>query len=214
MSCCVSHTTIASNFSNTNLSLAGITYLLTTHAEQYDKLATEIRTHFASADEITMTSVNKCRYLLAVIEEGLRIYPPSSTQHSRMVPPGGATLDGHNIPEGMLVGITTYAMLHSPDNWVNPDKFVPERWLPEGEGRPEQYNADRKDAFQAFSYGPRNCIGRNLAYAEMKIVLARLLFEFDLEYCGPKGQDWLDQPIYVVWEKKPLMVKLHPRSKA
>lgn len=191
----------------------GITYLLMTHPVQYDKLASEIRSHFSSAEDITMTSVNTCRYLLAVIEEGLRIYPPSSSQHSRNVPAGGATLDGHYVPEGMLVGITTYAILHSGLNFANPDKFAPERWLPEGE-RPAEYDGDKKEAFQAFSYGPRNCIGKNLAYAEMKIVLARLLWEFDLEYCGPRDDDWLDQRVMIIWVKKPLMVKLHPRKKA
>ncbi|KXJ88135.1 averantin oxidoreductase [Microdochium bolleyi] len=204
---------IGAGSETTATALSGIVYLLAMHPEQYAKVTTEIRTQFASAEEITMVSVNKCRYLFAVIEEGLRMYPPSSTAHSRYVPPGGATLDGNFVPEGMLVGITTYAIMHAKENWVNPDKFAPERWLPEGE-RPEEYNADKKDSFQAFSYGPRNCIGRNLAYAEMKIVLARLLWEFDVEYCGPKGDDWLDQPIYVVWQKKPLMVKLHPRNKA
>ncbi|KAJ1337314.1 aspirochlorine biosynthesis cytochrome P450 monooxygenase [Microdochium nivale] len=210
---------ITAGSETTATALSGITYLLVQHPTQYERLTTEIRTMFTSAEEITMTSANKCRYLLAVIEEGLRVFPPSTTQHSRQVPAGGITLDGNFIPEGNLVGITTYAMMHSPDNWVNPETFAPERWLHEnaGEGelsRPAEYNADKKDSFQAFSYGARNCIGRNLAYAELKLVIARLLWEFDLEYCGPKEDDWMDQQIYITWAKKPLMVKLHPRHKA
>ena len=203
--------------------------MLLEYPEQYNKLATEIRTRFGSADEITMTSVNSCRYLLAVIEEGLRMYPPSATAHPRHVPSGGITLDDgkYFVPEDMLVGVTTYAMLHSQDNWVNPDKFAPERWLPEkgsrllqgendaeGYTRPEEYNADKKDSFQTFSFGPRNCIGRNLAYAEMKLVLARLLFEFDLEWDGPEHDNWFNQPVFMIWVKKPLKIKLHPRQKA
>lgn len=200
-----------------------------THPEQYNKLATEIRTRFSSKDEITMTSVNSCRYLLAVIEEGLRVYPPSSTAHPRCAPVGGVTLDDgkYFVPQDTYVGITTYAIMHSSSNWVNPEKFAPERWLPEkgshlldGEEdadeytRPEEYNADKKDSFQAFSFGPRNCIGRNLAYAEMKLVLARLFFEFELEYCGPEGRNWFDQPVFMIWKPNPLMVKLHARQQA
>ncbi|KAJ1323299.1 aspirochlorine biosynthesis cytochrome P450 monooxygenase [Microdochium nivale] len=217
---------IGAGSETTAAALSGMTYLLATHPTQCAKLTAEVRTRFASAEDITMVSVNSCRYLLAVIEEGLRLYPPSAAAHPRYAPPGGITLNGDFVPENTLVGITTYAIMHSPDNWVNPDKFVPERWLPaegdehDGSGdhgcggyRPEEYNRDNKEAFQVFSFGPRNCIGRNLAYAEMKLVLARLLWEFDIEYCGPEGEDWMDQKVFVVWMRKPLMIKLHPRRK-
>jgi cytochrome P450 len=54
-----------------------------------------------------------------------------------------------------------------------------------------------------------NFDGKSLAYAEMRIVFARVLFNFDLELM-PNQDDWLDQKVYGVWYKKPLMVKLRP----
>lgn len=64
---------------------------------------------------------------------------------------------------------------------------------------------------QPFSFGPRNCIGRNLAYAEMRTIMARLVFNFDLTL-APESKNWLDQKIYNLWQKPPLMVHLTPRG--
>jgi cytochrome P450 len=51
------------------------------------------------------------------------------------------------------------AAYHSPNNFKDPMKFVPERWI---ESTPEytEYANDRRAIFQPFSVGPRNCIGK------------------------------------------------------
>jgi len=49
----------------------------------------------------------------------------------------------------------------------------------------------------------------SLAIAEMRLVLAHILFEFDIELM-PESVDWLDQRGFSIWEKKPLIVRLHP----
>ena len=49
------------------------------------------------------------------------------------------------------------AAYHSPDNFVEPLAFLPERWLPNGDFR---FSKDNKEVFQPFSAGPRNCIGQ------------------------------------------------------
>ena len=46
-------------------------------------------------------------------------------------------------------------MYHTEKYFKRPYEFIPERWL----GDPE-FDSDRKDALQPFSYGPRACIGR------------------------------------------------------
>lgn len=50
-----------------------------------------------------------------------------------------------------------YAVHRSPLSFHRPDEFLPERWLPEGQA---EFGNDRKDAFNPFSYGPRNCLGK------------------------------------------------------
>ena len=159
---------------------------------------------FQSPDEMTVVGVNKCKYLLACIEEALRVYPPSPQPHHRIVPAGGAVVNGEYIPQGVAVSIPIYAASRSPLNWTEPDSFVPERWL----GEDPKFSNDKRDASQPFSYGPRNCIGRNLAYVEMKLIIARLVWTFDIE--NATEGNWLDQRVYMIWEKRPLWIKLRP----
>ena len=51
----------------------------------------------------------------------------------------------------------------------------------------------------------------SLAYAEMNLILARLVFEFDLQVDDEKI-DWMDQRVFTLWEKSPLMVRLRARK--
>lgn len=189
---------------DTEFSGIGVTYYLMTYPRTLKRLTEEIRGKFSSPEEITMTSVNSCKYLFACLKEALRIYPPSPATHARYVPPGGLTIDGHYVPEDTAVGIAINAVCNSPLNFKNPDEFVPERWT----GEDPAYKHDKKDAAQVFSIGPRNCIGRNLAYLEMRLVISRLVWHFDLEDCTPGN--WRDQKVFMVWDKPPLMVKLKP----
>jgi cytochrome P450 len=66
---------------------------------------------------------------------------------------------------------------------------------------------------QPFSVGPRNCIGRNLAYAEMRLILARIIFSFDLRLADD-SKDWFSRnESYFVWHKPPLNIHLTPVSR-
>ncbi|KXH65967.1 averantin oxidoreductase [Colletotrichum salicis] len=203
--------------------LSGLTFLLLKNPRVLAKLATEVRSTFTHPDEITFTGVNNCKYLLACIEEALRVYPPSPHPHHRIVPAGGATVDGVFLPGGTSVSIPIYAASHSPVNWTLPEEFIPERWMAAKDGGHGKeagdadvdvrlFAGDQRDASQPFQIGPRNCIGRNLAYAEMKIVMARLVWQFDIE--NATDGDWIGmQKVFMVWEKAPLWVKLHPVSR-
>ncbi|TKA50775.1 hypothetical protein B0A55_11949, partial [Friedmanniomyces simplex] len=73
---------------------------------------------------------------------------------------------------------------------------------------PAKFAKDNKAAFQPFSMGTRNCIGRNLAYAEMKLILAKVMWHFELELAQETTGNWVDQKAWGLWEKRPLYVKL------
>lgn len=62
---------------------------------------------------------------------------------------------------------------------------------------------------QPFSHGPRNCIGKNLAYAEMRLIMARMAWNFEFELM-PQSYDWTEgQKVFTVFQKPPLSMKLH-----
>ncbi|KAI1753851.1 isotrichodermin C-15 hydroxylase [Xylaria castorea] len=196
----------------TATTLSGATYLLLTHPEILEKLKHEVRSTFQDASQININTVGNLRYMLAILNESLRLYPPVTAGLVRNVPRGGAEIAGHFAPEGTLVEVQHWAANHSPDSWVNPWKFDPERFLGTNE---EALQAGNKlEALQAFNVGPRNCIGRNLAYAEMRIILARLIFDFDLKL-DAGSSDWIErQRAYTLWDRVPLGVYLTPVREA
>jgi cytochrome P450 len=81
--------------------LSGATYLLLQHPSMMAKLVAEIRGTFAKDIDITMASVSKVKYLTAVLEESMRLYPPVPTGLYRVVPKGGDTVVGKWIPGGV-----------------------------------------------------------------------------------------------------------------
>ena len=92
-------------------------------------------------------------------------------------------------------------------NFHRPDDFVPERWLPNIDPKSE-FSRDDRAACQPFSLGTRNCIGKNLAYAEMRLILAKVLYHFDLSPGDGLEGDWFEQKAWAVRWKKPVWVRL------
>ncbi|KAI1123506.1 cytochrome P450 monooxygenase-like protein [Nemania abortiva] len=179
--------------------LSGLTNLLLTSPRCMKALVNEVRSAFDSNDQIDFDSLSKLPYLNACLEEGLRMYPPIPSAFPRVIPEGGNSILGKWIPPGTSVSVHATASYRDPNNFRDPNKFIPERWM----GDPAFEN-DQRDARQPFSLGPRNCLGMGMAWREMRLLLAKIVFNFDLDLCD-KSQDWADQNVYILWEKKPLM---------
>ncbi|KAI1112770.1 isotrichodermin C-15 hydroxylase [Nemania sp. NC0429] len=196
----------------TATTLSGATYLLLTHPEVLEKLKHEVRSTFEDASQININTVNNLKYMLAILNESLRMYPPVVSGLVRTIPKGGAEVAGHFAPEGTFVEVQHWSMNHSEDNWADPWAFKPERFLGTSEEALEAGN--KLEALQAFNVGPRNCIGRNLAYAEMRIILARIIFDFDLRL-DAESADWIErQKSFALWDRVPLGVYLTPVREA
>ena len=142
----------------TATTLSGTTYLLLSNPASYSRLKAEIRSAFTKSSDITIEAVNNLPYLLAALQEGLRMYPPIPTGFPRVVPGAGQQISGHYIPGGTSVYMSQHAANHSARNFADADTFTPERWL-EAE-RPARYESDKREVVQPFSFGPRNCLGK------------------------------------------------------
>ena len=81
--------------------LSGVTYYILTIPGVFDKLKAEIRNAFSSEDEISWSAVNQLKYTLAVLNEGLRMYPPVPFGFPRMVEGDGAFICGKWVPGGV-----------------------------------------------------------------------------------------------------------------
>ncbi|ROV94286.1 hypothetical protein VMCG_08645 [Cytospora schulzeri] len=191
----------------TATALSGATYLLCANPDTLAKLTEEVRSVFSSEDEITLLSMQKLKYMLAVLDESLRMFPPVPVSLPRAVHQGGDVFCDTFLPEKTIVHIWQYPTYRSPKNFALPDSFIPERWL----GDP-RFADDRKEALQPFSHGPRNCLGKNLAYAEMRLILARIIWNFDMKLAN-RDEKWIDNnEVYTTWEKKPLNIYLSQRK--
>ncbi|KAK4225933.1 cytochrome P450 [Podospora fimiseda] len=187
----------------TGTTLSGLTYFLLTHPDILARLTKEIRSKYKSETEITMESLASLRYLNACIQESLRVFPAVPVGVPRVVPSSGKAIMGKYVPSGTRVSVHHYSTYHSEENFVDAEKFLPERWM----GEDKKFEGDKREAAQPFAYGPRDCIGRNMAMHEMRLVLARVLMRVDLELCE-ESEGWSDQRAFILWEKKPLMCKV------
>ncbi|KAJ5768975.1 hypothetical protein N7520_003534 [Penicillium odoratum] len=184
--------------------LSGVTYLLLKNPHTLAKLKAEVRGAFKSDAEVNLELCNQLPYLQACLTEGLRLYPPVAIGLPRIMDAQGDTVEGNWVPGGVIVSISHAATYASENNFKDAKHFIPERHLDD-----PRFASDNRNALQPFSFGPRNCIGRNLAYVEMRLMLARTIVNFDMELAEP-NVDWMDQKSYTLWDKPPLMLKLTP----
>ncbi|KAJ8066239.1 hypothetical protein OCU04_005322 [Sclerotinia nivalis] len=204
-----SNTLIVAGSETTATFLIGATYYLLNRPETLRHLQEEVRNAFTSSKDITSDSTSALPYLTGVIEEGLRIYPPVPMGLPRDCP--GAVIDGQYIPKGAVVYVSGYVATHNEEYFTDCNEFHPERWLPSSHPLyNSRYQNDDKDASKPFSLGPRSCLGINLAYMEMRVVLARLAWEFEWELKSTELNWDRDSKLVVLWKKPELRVGFKP----
>ncbi|EFR01930.1 isotrichodermin C-15 hydroxylase [Nannizzia gypsea CBS 118893] len=177
----------------TATAMASVFFYLSRNQHAYEKLASEIRSSFSSADEIQLgPTLHQCKYLDACINECLRITPPIGSCLWREVGKGGITVDNNFIPEGFSVGTSIYSIHHNEGYFSRPHEFIPERWMvDEQDTQKAAQVAIAKAAFAPFSIGPRGCIGRPLVNSTLKLAIAMLIWKYDFRLAdgvaGGKG---------------------------
>ncbi|KAF2214910.1 hypothetical protein CERZMDRAFT_82803 [Cercospora zeae-maydis SCOH1-5] len=165
---------IAGSDTTSNTSCA-LLYHCLTKPNVVKKLQEELDAALPSDDVPNYEQVKDLKYLDWVIQETLRIHSTSSQGLPRVVPVGGATVAGRFWPQGVVLSVPAYVMHHSTEIWgPDAEEFRPERW--------EKVTERQKLAFIPFSYGPRACVGRNVAEMELALIIATVFrrYEFDL----------------------------------
>jgi cytochrome P450 len=169
--------------------MAATLFYLARNPQALQKASEEVRGKFNNVEEISQgPQLNSCTYLRACIDEAMRMSPSVGGIAPREVLPGGITIDGEFVPEGVVVGTPHYTIHHNAAYYPQPFTYVPERWVAGAlasskmAGGPitERDVTVAQSAFCPFSIGPRGCIGKGLAYIELMTTLARVLFLYDL----------------------------------
>jgi cytochrome P450 len=132
---------------------------------------------------ITKWDPSKLEFCTRVFREAMRLYPPLMMLPRRTLEP--VEIAGYHLPAKTLVFVSIYSQHYREDAYPDPEKFDPDRWLPERE-------AERhRTSYIPFSAGPRFCIGIHFAMLEGPIVLATLLrrWRFDIDPTRVIGPD-------------------------
>ncbi|KAL4246847.1 Cytochrome P450 superfamily protein [Abortiporus biennis] len=180
--------------------LSNIFYFLMRNPLMYKRLQEEVDKFYPSgSDPADGVHYKEMVYLDAVINETLRLYPPLLSGSSREIPfgSGGRLIGNHYIPEGTHIRIHTYTLHRDPRNFSPyPEHFWPDRWLqtPSSSQLSTEDRHDHDDiqlseninhnteAFIPFSFGPSNCVGKNLAWMEMRMVVCTLVQKMRFEF--------------------------------
>ena len=180
----------------------------------------EIRSNFVSNSEMSNESLRRLPYLNAVMKEGLRLCPPFPSSFTRYVPAGGATVCGQYLAanvrcqeysgESQLtrcqtpVSIDRLVMCRAASNFSEPEIFRPERWLEAADKSCPHAGSHvhNESAFRPFGHGSGMCLGNDLAHMMILVVLAKLLWHFDLLQAEPM-LSWESQKSEVMVERRP-----------
>jgi len=166
---------IAGSDTTSNTSCA-ILYYVTKTPGVLQKLQKELDAAIpAGIDVPSFEMVKDLPYLNNVIQETMRIHSTSSLGLPRVIPPGpGVTILGHHFAAGTVLSVPAYTIHHSKEIWgSNADEFVPERW--------NKLTEKQKTGFIPFSYGPRSCVGRNVAEMELALIIATTFRRYDFD---------------------------------
>ncbi|TGZ85200.1 cytochrome P450 [Ascodesmis nigricans] len=154
---------------STTISMA--LYELSRNKDLQTRLYQELLETFPNSpyDEITVNVVKRLPYLNAVINETLRLHPPTPNGTQYIVPDDGRTIDGSWLPGGTVMRTCPFAIQRDERYFSQAEAFFPERWTT----RPELIK-DR-NAFIPFATGPYVCVGKNLALQEIRLALANII---------------------------------------
>jgi cytochrome P450 len=124
--------------------------------------------------------VKDMMYTHASLCESMRLYPPVALDTKEAVN-DDVLPDGTVVKKGMRVAYIPYAMGRLETLWGSDwAEFKPERWLEKDEAENSHWRFVGRDAYTypVFQAGPRICLGKEMAFLQMKRVLAGVLRRF------------------------------------
>ncbi|KAG9317011.1 cytochrome P450 [Chiua virens] len=155
-------------------------WMLSEHPKVLKKLREEILTVVGSTRSPTSEDFREMKYLKAIINETLRLYPPvpfnSRTTNAPVVLPAGKGGKPIYVPANIRCVYSVFLMHRRKDLWgPDAEEFDPDRFIDE---RLQKYLVPNPFIFVPFNAGPRICLGQQFAYNETSYFLVRLFQAF------------------------------------
>ncbi|XP_064109319.1 cytochrome P450 9e2-like [Macrobrachium nipponense] len=173
---------ILAGFDTTATTISFVAFLLAKYPEVQQKLRKELNGLIQEPSEMTYQGIMEAKYLDACLSETLRMYSPAHFTERQCTKeyklPGTDVV----IAPKTVVSIPIHSIHHDERYWSDPEEFRPERFMPENAGE------IKSGTYIPFGVGPRNCIGMRFAQMESKLIIAKLLLNFELS-CVPGSED-------------------------
>jgi cytochrome P450 len=150
-------------------------YLLARSLRWQDRVRDEVR-NAISSERLGPGTIERLPLTLRVLKEAIRLYPPAPV--ITRLSTEDLDLAGTLLPKRSLIVIPIFVLHRHRRLWDDPDRFDPDRFLPENEARYP------RTQFMPFGYGPRICIGSSFAMLEATAILATLLLNVRFEWDG------------------------------
>ncbi|KAJ5360336.1 hypothetical protein N7517_009527 [Penicillium concentricum] len=145
----------------------------------HQKLKDELDEAFPDLSDADWSKLKSLPYLpckSAVLKEGLRLSAVVTTRLPRSAPDEALKYGKWTIPPGTPISMTSRSILHSPQIYAEPMKFIPERWM----GPPEEVRVlDRY--LVPFAKGNSSCMGQSMTYSWLYAVIGTVVRKFQLE---------------------------------
>ena len=181
---------------------------LATNPGAQSALSRELRAVLDGADVTTAEQMDSLPYLRACIRESHRLTPTAAISPKVLKQDVDLTVEGatYRVPAGQRVSLNLRAYPMDPKYVEDPTSFRPERFLPEAvearRGTPSEI-LDHPSFADPFGRGKRRCLGSNVAVAEITVLAARLVQDYELSLADPEdAAEW--RP------KQKLMLKADP----
>lgn len=126
----------------------------------------------SSSRQLTKEDLKELNYLECVLKESLRLFP--SVPFFGRIISEDTKVGQYRLFQGDTAMVLAFMVHRDEKHWPNPEKFDPDRFLPENSIDRHPY------AYIPFSAGRRNCIGQKFAQMEEKVLLANILRQFEI----------------------------------
>lgn len=166
------HTFLFAGHDTTSIGISYAIYCLSQNPEIQEEAYQEVLETFNGLGDkdIELSDLNEMKYLDAVFKETLRLYPPVPIYGRRIT--DEIRYENYVIPKGVEILISPYVMHRDPNIFEDPLKFDPTRFL--NGNNPKTYS------YLPFSQGPRNCVGNRFAMYQAKVILSKILLNFEI----------------------------------
>jgi sterol 14-demethylase len=175
------------------------------HPDVYAALLTELDELYSDGQSVSFHALRQISLLENVIKETLRLHPPLIILMRMAL--NDVEVQGQPIPRGQIVATSLAVSNRMPEDFPDPDAFVPQRY-----DAPREEDLVHRWTYIPFGAGRHRCVGAAFAVMQIKAIFSVLLREYEFEMAQPADSFHNDHSKMVVQLAQPARVRYRRRA--